>query len=97
MKLNPEDEKAGLRWLFVAGPLAVLLSFGLMKIDDFLSNSTREKELGRTLHELRLAQTSLSSGGSDERQDVLSASSLKGEDRDQDHTEIHHEVHNTGD
>ena len=68
MKVNPEDEKAGMRWLFGAGAFALLVSFGLMRIDDYLSNSKSQQKLGATLHELRLAQTSLSSAVSDDRQ-----------------------------
>lgn len=68
MKVDPLEQKLGLQWLFGAGIFAVLLSFGLMKIDDYLSNSKGEQKLGATLHELRLAQTTLASGASDDRQ-----------------------------
>lgn len=77
MKLNPDDQKAGIRWLFGAGACAVLLSLGLMKIDDYLTNSDKEQRLGRVLYELRLAQTNLTSGSPDDRQSAASAETLE--------------------
>lgn len=61
-------ERDGVKWIFGAGAFAVLLAMGLWLVDDFLINSTYDKDLYNTLFELRTAQSSLDSQPSDERQ-----------------------------
>lgn len=68
MKLDPEEQKKGLTWLLIAGPVAIFLTFALYTADQTLTQSTGEAELGKTLRELRGAQTSLSAGAVDPRQ-----------------------------
>lgn len=68
MKQDPIVQKDAKAWIFRAGAAAILLCIFLFMSDEYLSNSPREKELGRTLFELRSAQTSLSSGVTDTRQ-----------------------------
>ena len=74
MKLDPEEQKAGMRWLGIAGIVAVALSAWLANADYRLSTSPREKDLHTTLTELRSAQTTTASRVTDERQLVTAAS-----------------------
>lgn len=67
-RVDPNDEKRALFWLLAAGVFAICLSCFLYLSDLALSNWDREANLKRTLHELRLAQTTLDSNVSDERQ-----------------------------
>lgn len=67
MEVSKEDVKSGTRWLFGAGLFACFFAFCLFLIDQRLSNSTGEKDLGATLKQLRTAQTSLNSLSTDER------------------------------
>ena len=67
MELNPEETKAGMRWLTVVGSFAVLLSIGLFMADRHLQTSSRERDLGATLRELRGAQASLGRASLDPR------------------------------
>ena len=67
------EQQEGLRWIVGAGIAAVLIASFVAWSDHTLSTSNSEKELGERLHELRTAQTSLSStseqaGGLDPRQ-----------------------------
>ena len=55
------------RWLVGAGTFAVLLSIGLAVTDYRLSHSTRERDLGNTLRELRTAQAEVGAASTDER------------------------------
>ena len=64
------EAKDGTVWYFGALCAAVLLTLALWRWDDALSNSTREQDLGRTLRELRGAQTSLPSNVTDLRQTI---------------------------
>lgn len=67
MKLNPEEVRNAWTWFFCAGILAIGLS-AFLQISDFrLSTSPRERILGNTLYELRLAQTSVKAGAVDPR------------------------------
>ena len=65
---NAEVQKDGMRWFVGALVVAIALSAWLKHADDSLMNSTREKELGATLRELRGAQTGIPSNVSDTRQ-----------------------------
>lgn len=67
MELNPQETRAGTRWFFLAGLFAIAFAFGLVKTDDFLTESKREQVLRDTLLELRTAQASLPSRSLDER------------------------------
>lgn len=73
MELDPQETRAGTKWFFMAGLFAIAFSFALVKIDDSLTESKRDKILGETLHELRTAQASLPSRSQDEREMDLSA------------------------
>jgi hypothetical protein len=79
MELDPQEQKDGMRWLYSAGAFAVVLSIFLFVSDHKLSTSTREKDLGNTLRELRTAQTSLTGRVTDERQIDLAAAGTKTE------------------
>jgi hypothetical protein len=70
MKLDPQEQKKGIIWLLIAGPFAILLTFALYNIDQTLTNSTAEADLGNTLRELRGAQTSLKASELDPRQKI---------------------------
>ena len=67
---SEQEAKDGTVWYFTALCVAVLLTLALWRWDDALSNSTREQDLGRTLRELRGAQTSLPSKVTDVRQTI---------------------------
>ena len=59
MEIIPAETEGGSRWFLGAGLVAVLFSLFLYVTDEKLSNSKRDENLGKALHELRLAQTSL--------------------------------------
>ncbi len=65
---DEEIEKLGHRWLFFTLLIAVGFGAFLKHVDDTLTYSDREKVLGATLYELRLAQTTLDSRVTDPRQ-----------------------------
>jgi len=67
MNIDPIEMKNGYTWFFGAGLFAVLLSIGLFFTDEMLENSSKERDLGQTLFELRSAQSSFTSGSVDER------------------------------
>lgn len=73
MQINAEEEKAGMAWLAGAGLAAIVLTWLLFSIDNRLSTSDYDRELGATLKELRTAQASLASKGLDARVYVHSA------------------------
>lgn len=68
MILDSEEQLAGRQWFWGAGAAAVLLCLFLAYLDYQLSSSSREQDLGRSLRELRSAQSALSSGMSDPRE-----------------------------
>jgi len=70
METNAQEGKDGAVWYFTALLAGIALTFALWRWDDALSNSTREQDLGRTLLELRGAQTSLPSNVTDVRQTI---------------------------
>ncbi|MBX7137367.1 MAG: hypothetical protein K1X83_05235 [Oligoflexia bacterium] len=74
MELDPNELKAGMKWLWGAGLAAVLLSVALFCADEALTNSKRDQILGQTLNELRTAQTSIVSDTTDPRQSELPSS-----------------------
>jgi hypothetical protein len=58
----------GIRWLLGAGFLAILLSYCLFSVDEFLAGSReRDRQHSEMLRELRVAQTSMKSGDVDPR------------------------------
>ena len=67
MESNVAEQKSGMVWLSIAGPVAILLVFALYTVNNRLTESTGEKVLGDTLRELRGAQTSIQSHYSDVR------------------------------
>ena len=79
MRIDPRDEKWGWQWFCVAGGFAVLLSVVLAYVDTSLISSDKEQRLGKTLYELRSAQTSLGSRKQDFRQAPAPSSSAQEE------------------
>jgi hypothetical protein len=67
MQLDEMEVARGKRWFFLAGLVAVMFSVALFRVDEYLSNSPRDKNLGATLKELRTAQAGLPGRGIDER------------------------------
>ena len=67
-QLEQIEAKSAVRWFFGAGLFAILLVIALYAIDNRLSNSTRERDLGNTLKQLRGAQAALPGRVTDERQ-----------------------------
>ena len=63
MQIDQKEVSGGATWFWGAGLVAVLFSLSLYFMDEMLSNSSREVDLGKTLHELRLAQTSVGTAG----------------------------------
>ena len=84
---NVEVQKDGMRWFVGALIVAVAFSAWLRHADDSLMNSTREKELGSTLRELRGAQTSIPSNVSDARQ-VFEPLEMQQEAASETHAEV---------
>ncbi len=70
METHAQEGKDGAVWYFTALLAGIALTFALWRWDDALSNSTREQDLGRTLLELRGAQTTLPSNVTDVRQTI---------------------------
>jgi hypothetical protein len=68
MEAIEREQSDGIKWLLGAGTVAVLIASFVAWSDWTLTNSTSERELGRSLHELRSAQTSLARGAVDSRQ-----------------------------
>ena len=64
---DPKVLADGMRWFFIAGPIAVAFAFFLYSADEMLEHSDREKVLGETLYELRSSQTGLPSRVEDPR------------------------------
>ena len=62
------EAKGAVTWLLGAGGFAVGLSIFLATVDYKLSHSDREKVLGKTINELRVAQSTLPSRATDRRQ-----------------------------
>lgn len=67
MHIDSKIEKDGVRWFFIAGGCAVVLSIFLYMVDEGLTNSNREQKLAETLRELRTAQASVAAGSIDPR------------------------------
>lgn len=67
-QIEQVEAKSAFRWLFGAGTVAVLLVIALYLVDNRLTNSPRERDLGNTLRTLRGAQASLPGRVNDERQ-----------------------------
>lgn len=59
MEYGSNEEGGAAKWFYGAGLIAILFSAFLFNRDEYLSNSPRDRDLGKTIHELRLAQTSL--------------------------------------
>jgi len=72
MHTTKEDIRAGFLWFIGAGIFSVLISVALYLTDEGLSNSTRERDLGNALFDMRSAQTSLPTGAMDERLNAAS-------------------------
>lgn len=59
MKIDSQEAARGKRWGLVAGLVAIAFAGALFTVDEALSNSPRERNLGNTLMELRTAQAGL--------------------------------------
>jgi hypothetical protein len=75
MQHDAAEQKRGMIWLTIVGPVAIVVTIALYCTNNFLENSPTEKILGDTLRELRGAQTSVKSNFTDERQTNESAHS----------------------
>ncbi len=73
MEIPAKEAKTAARWFYIAGAIAVLFSFTLFRVDEALTHSKRDENLGKTLLELRTAQTSL---GSEKSEDPRQAGAL---------------------
>ena len=73
MQHDAAEQKRGITWLMIAGPVAIALTTTLYCINNRLEDSQGEKILGETLRELRTAQTSIESHVTDSRQTNESA------------------------
>ena len=62
-----DEEKVGITWLLIGLVVGIALTCFLMRVDDALTFSTRDKVLGETLRELRTGQTSIPSRSVDPR------------------------------
>lgn len=68
MKLDPVEQRLGYQWFFAAGSFSLLLIYFLVTVDNRLTHSDAEAKASATMHEVRLAQTSLGSFVTDHRQ-----------------------------
>ena len=68
MKLDPEEQKRGTLWFMISAPVAIGLTIALYFVNEGLTNSTSEADIGKTLRELRTAQTTLHGAAIDPRQ-----------------------------
>lgn len=59
MKIDTQEAARGKRWGLVAGVVAIAFAGALFTVDEALSNSPRERNLGKALLELRTAQAGL--------------------------------------
>ncbi len=64
---TPEEQKSGMKWFFGGLLAAVALTAFLFTVDNRLSNSDREKRLGKELNRLRVAQATVGTGVVDPR------------------------------
>lgn len=71
MEESAADVRRGTTWFFIAGLIAVGVSFGLFAIDHHLSTSDAESRHATELRALRTAQTSLAGGSVDGRTNPL--------------------------
>lgn len=67
MKLDEQEQKLGAAWFFITAPVALLTILFLAKADIYLTYTDSEEKHAATMHELRLAQTSLPSATLDAR------------------------------
>jgi hypothetical protein len=67
MKLDENEQKLGTTWFFVVGPVGLLFILFLAKADLYLTYTDAEDRKNDSMHELRLAQTSLATVTLDER------------------------------
>lgn len=99
MESNPTEQRRGLIWLSIAGPVAIAFTFALYTVNNRLMESKGETVLGDTLRELRGAQTSIETGPFDARLRVVTnidaqeaeaaAAAENGGHHEHDHDEDH--------
>jgi hypothetical protein len=75
----PNDEKGGASWFYGAGAIAILFSIFLYAADEGLSNSKRDQNLGKTLFELRSAQSLVGTEATKDPRTTLSVSRFNSE------------------
>ena len=70
MELKTSEVNGAIRWLLGAGAAAIGLSLFLFWADDSVMGKAKERDIAHNaqLRELRIAQSSLPSGVTDERQ-----------------------------
>jgi hypothetical protein len=70
MELKTSEVNGAIRWLLGAGAAAIGLSLVLFWADDSVMGKAKERDIAHNaqLRELRIAQSSLPSGVTDERQ-----------------------------
>ncbi len=70
MELKTSEVNGAIRWLLGAGAAAIGLSLALFWADDSVMGKAKERDIAHNaqLRELRLAQSALPSGVTDERQ-----------------------------
>jgi len=70
MELKTSEVNGAIRWLLGAGAAAIGLSLALFWADDSVMGKAKERDIAHNaqLRELRMAQSSLPSGVTDERQ-----------------------------
>lgn len=70
MELKTSEVNGAIRWLLGAGAAAIGLSLALFWADDSVMGKAKERDIAHNaqLRELRIAQSALPSGVTDERQ-----------------------------
>jgi len=70
MELKTSEVNGAIRWLLGAGAAAIGLSIALFWADDSVMGKAKERDIAHNaqLRDLRIAQSSLPSGVTDERQ-----------------------------
>jgi hypothetical protein len=70
MEFKTSEVSGGIKWLLGAGAAAIGLSLALFWADDSVMGKAKERDIAHNaaMRELRIAQSSLPSGVTDERQ-----------------------------
>jgi len=70
MDLKEQELQGGFRWLMIAGALALIFSFSLFCVDEYVMGGAvkRDKEHAAQMRQLRIAQAGLPARVTDSRQ-----------------------------